>query len=150
MKVVSEGEGKRLNVLGDTLIVKLDSEDTAGAFAVMEAVTPPNAGPPVHLHRREDESFYVLEGEFEFVVDGQRLTAGPGAFLYAQRGTKHTFRNIGSKPGRMIVTVQPAGVEKFFAELDALPPGPPDQSQILPIFEKYGLEFHGPPLSAGS
>lgn len=77
------------------------------------------------------------------------MKAGPGTFVYAPRGTAHTFRNLGSKTGRMLVAVQPAGLEKFFAEVNALPPGPPDMSKVQPLLEKYGLEFLGPPLSAG-
>jgi quercetin dioxygenase-like cupin family protein len=149
MKLVKQGQGTRLNVLGDAAIIKLSGEDTGGGYAVWETISGPGMGPPMHRHTREDESFYILEGEHEFSVDGERIKAGPGTFVYAPRGTKHTFRNLSSRPGRMLVTVQPAGLEKFFAELDALPPGPPDMARILPIFEKYGLEFIGPPLSAG-
>lgn len=149
MKVVGAGEGKSLNIFGDTAVIKLSGDDTGGAYAAWESITEPGMGPPMHRHSREDESFYVLEGEHEFSVDGQRLNAGPGAFVYAPRGTTHTFRNLSSKTGRMLVAVQPAGLEKFFAEVNALPPGPPDMAKVLPIFEKYGLEFLGPPLSAG-
>ena len=149
MKVLREGEGTRLNIFGDIAVIKLSGDDTGGACAAWESITEPGMGPPMHRHSREDESFFVLEGEHEFSVDGQSIKAGPGAFVYAPRATKHTFRNLSSKPGRMLVSVQPAGLEKFFGEINALPPGPPDMGKVLPIFEKYGLEFLGPPLSAG-
>jgi len=150
MKIVKPGEGQRLNSFGDTVVIKISGEETGGAYAAMEVFTETGMGPPMHRHSREDETFFVLEGEHEFSVDGQSIKAGPGTLVYAPRGTVHTFRNLSSKTGRMLVTVQPAGLEKFFAELDALPPGPPDMSKVLPILEKYGLEFHGPPLSVGA
>lgn len=149
MKVVASGEGARLNIFGDIAVIKLSGDDTGGVYAAWETFTDPGMGPPMHRHTREDESFYVLEGEHEFSVDGERIKAGPGTFVYAPRGTAHTFRNLSSRPSRMLVAVQPAGLEKFFAEVNALPPGPPDMSKVLPLFEKYGLEFLGPPLSAG-
>ena len=72
-------EGRMLWVVGELLPLKLVGSDTDGAFALLEEVTPPQGGPPPHMHTREDETFYVLEGELEFVVGGRALlaTAGP-------------------------------------------------------------------------
>ena len=83
----------------------------------MEFLVPPHHGPPPHVHRREDEVFYVLEGEFEFTVAGQTIRATAGQTLYGKRDVPHTFKNVGDKAGRMIVVVAPAGLEKFFAEI---------------------------------
>jgi quercetin dioxygenase-like cupin family protein len=139
-----------LNVLGDIIHVKLSGSDTDRTYAMMEDTTGPQAGPPLHRHSREDESFYVLEGHYRFEVDDQEIKAGPGAFVHAPRGTAHTFQNIGQAPGRLLVTVQPAGLEVFFAELAAATAGmkEPDLKVIVPIFEKHGLELLGPPLAA--
>jgi quercetin dioxygenase-like cupin family protein len=149
MKHLLAGEGQTLNILGDTVVVKLSGEETGGRWSIMEDITPAGLGPPVHMHTREDECFYVLEGEFEFLVAGQKIYPQTGSFVYAPRNVPHTFRNIGQQGGRMLVQVQPAGLEKFFGEIDALPPGPPDMAKILPLFEKYGLQFLGLPLGAG-
>ncbi len=139
-----------LNVLGDIVRVKLGGSDTAGGYAVMEDTTPPQAGPPLHRHNRENESFYVLEGQYRFVVDGEEIKAGPGAFVHAPRGTAHTFQNVSTGTGRMVVIVQPAGLEVFFADLAAATADmrEPDVRVIGPIFLKHGLELLGPPLSA--
>jgi quercetin dioxygenase-like cupin family protein len=101
-----------LNILGDGLIVKLGGE--SGAMTAMLGITPPKAGPPLHRHSREDESFFVLEGDYLFETDGKQNRAGPGDFVFLPRGTAHTFQNVGETEGRMLITAQPAGVERFF------------------------------------
>jgi quercetin dioxygenase-like cupin family protein len=146
-----ETEGTEpLNILGETMLVKLSGADTEGSYAILENYTPPQAGPPLHRHSREDESFYILEGEFLFEVDGRQLRASAGDALFAPRGTAHTFQNAGKTMGHMLVVVQPAGLELFFEELSNATRGmqPPDMSVIVPIATKHGLELLGPPLSA--
>ena len=140
----------RLYIFGDDVWVKISSRDTNGAFAVVEDRTKPLQGPPLHLHYVQDEWFYVLEGHYLFEVDGHQIHAEPGATIFAPRGTRHTFQNIGSTPGRMIITVAPGGLDVFFEELSAAaPPGTiPDPAKLAPLFQKYGLELLGPPLSA--
>jgi uncharacterized cupin superfamily protein len=139
-----------LDIFGDRVCVKLAGTDTAGRLAVIEDCTPPLGGPPLHRHGREDEWFYVLEGEYLFEVDGRQERCGAGAAVYAPRGTVHTFQNVGASSGRMLVVVQPAGLDAFFADLDGATRGmrEPDLSVVVPIFEKYGLELLGPPLAA--
>src|SRR5690242_15765455 len=89
-----------LEIYGDQVRLKLDGNDTGGAYAIFEGIVKPNWGPPLHRHTREDESFYVLEGDFLFEVDGQRFPVGPGTVVYAPKGTAHTFQNVGTKTGR--------------------------------------------------
>jgi len=146
-----ETRGARpLDIFGDRLFIKLGGTDTDGNYAVMEGVTQPQCGPPLHRHGREDESFYVLEGEFVFEVDGKEIPAGPGCSIFAPRGTAHAFQNVGNGPGRVLVIVQPAGLDAFFTEVDNAAHGmrEPDLSVVLPLFEKYGLELLGPPMHA--
>lgn len=139
-----------LHIFGDRVLVKLHGTDTAGNHAILDCRTEPQCGPPLHRHSREDESFFVVEGEYRFEIDGKELTAGPGGFVFAPLGTAHTFQNIGNSAGRMIIVVQPAGLEAFFTELDAAASrmSEPDMSVIALIFNKHGLELLGPPLSA--
>lgn len=148
--MVESGEGRPIHVAGGDVTIKISSRDTGGAFAVFEGRMPPLGGPPLHLHRDQDEWWYVLEGEFLFEVDGQEIYARAGATVFAPRGSRHTFQNIGTTPGRMITTVVPGGLDIFFEELEtAAPRGTvPDPAKIVPIFEKHGLELLGPPLSA--
>jgi len=152
---VAPGEARgqrnvRFDIFGDQLWIKLSHGDTGGSYAIIEDVTPPQGGPPLHRHSREDESFYVLEGDFVFEVDGERIAAGPGSTVFAPRGTAHTFQNVGARPGRMLLIVQPAGLDVFFDEVAQAVAGAarPDVALVVPLFQKYGLELLGPPLAA--
>jgi len=140
----------KLYVVGDEVTVKISSQDTGGAFAVCEDVTPPLAGPPLHLHLEQDEWWYILEGEYLFEVDGQQTKANAGATVFARRGSRHTFQNIGHQPGRVLVTVVPGGLDVFFLELSAMFPAsaPLDMEKFAPLFRKHRLELLGPPLGA--
>src|SRR5215211_8185811 len=102
-EIVRAGEGQAAWVVGDLYTVKASGEDTGGAFALIEVEVPPQSGPPPHIHRREDEAFYVLEGEFEVHVDDRRLAAGPGTWVTLARGSLHHFRNIGSGAAKMLI-----------------------------------------------
>lgn len=93
-----------------------------GAYGLMEAYTPPNSGPPLHLHQREDEWWFILDGNFLFEIDGNSVHAGPGDTVFAPRGGRHTFQNIGSVTGRALVTVVPGGLDAFFQEVSAAVP----------------------------
>ena len=116
---VPPGEGRRsLWVLGELLTHKIPSHWTGGAYSLFEATTNPGAGPPPHVHHREDESFYVLEGEYEFVVEGRTLRVGAGFLLYVPKGTLHAHKNVGEGVSRMLLTQTPGGLyERFFEEV---------------------------------
>jgi len=150
--VMKQGEGRTMNITGGEVTIKISSQDTNGAFTVFEGETDPLEGPPLHLHQEQDEWWYVLEGEYLFEVDGQEIIAGPGATVFAPRGSRHTFQNIGDKPSRAITTVVPGGLDLFFAEFEkAVPRGAtPDPAKLGPLFAKHGLELLGPPLAARS
>jgi mannose-6-phosphate isomerase-like protein (cupin superfamily) len=147
---MERGDGPLIQVNGDEVTIKISSRDTGGAFTVFEGRTRPLHGPPLHLHRDQDESWYILEGQYRFEVDGQEIYAGAGSTVFAPRGSRHTFQNIGSIPGRMVTTVVPGGLDNFFEELAAASARGtiPDLAKMLPIFEKYKLELLGPPLAA--
>ena len=137
------------NVLSETIFCKLSGEDTNGAYAVLESITPPDGGPPLHVHTREDECFYILEGEYEFQVGEQTLRASAGSFLFGPRGTPHRFRNVGSAVARHLVIAQPAGIENFFSEISDLTAeaegGPPDLTRVHELAARYGIELLGAP-----
>lgn len=139
--------GEPLNIVGSLMYIKLSGKDTGGAFSLMHNVIPPGSGSPVHVHHREDESFYVLEGDFAFELDGRRIEAHAGDFLRAPRDVPHIFQNIGSTTGKLILIAEPAGLEDFFVELSAAGAGAPDLGSLRVLFEKYGLELLGPPKS---
>jgi quercetin dioxygenase-like cupin family protein len=115
--VLRSGEGRSLWVVGDHYTIKAGGEDTGGAFALIEALVPPGSGPPPHIHQREDEAFYILEGELLFHVDGHDIAAGTGSWITLARGSLHHFKNLGDQPARMLIVVTPAGLERFFEEV---------------------------------
>jgi quercetin dioxygenase-like cupin family protein len=139
--------GQPLNIYGDILYFKITGKETQGKYLIVETLTPPNLGPPLHVHHREDENFYIIEGDYLFEVDGRQIALHAGDFAWAPRGIPHCFQNVGSTIGRMLITVEPAGIEDFFGEVAAIP-GPPDPAKIGPIGVKYGLEILGPPMCA--
>lgn len=150
-RIVTPGQGPSVAVVGDVYSFLATGDDTGGAYSLWHAVVSPGGGPPPHVHRREDESFYVLEGDVAFHADGQDFTAGPGTFVDVPRGSLHSFRNNGSRPARMLIQVAPAGLEKMFLEIgqpvagpDATPP-PVTKKEIdhlLKVAPRYGLEIH--------
>jgi quercetin dioxygenase-like cupin family protein len=113
---VPHHSGPTYCVATDILTVKVTGEQTGGAYALMESVTQPGGGPPPHIHHRECEIFFILEGRYEFRVAGSVIHAEPGDTVFAPRGVPHAFRNIHSGISRMLVGVCPAGAERFFAE----------------------------------
>jgi quercetin dioxygenase-like cupin family protein len=151
--VLGAGEGRSVWVVGDRYTVKAAGEDTGGAFALVEALVPPGGGPPPHVHSREDEAFYVLEGELLFHVDGRDIAAGAGTWVTLARGSLHHFRNVGDRPARMLIVVTPAGLERYFLEVgrpagagdgEGVAPTPEDFEKLRATAPKYGLEIRPP------
>ena len=152
---VPPGEGRSLWVLGELVTYKTTSEQTGGAYSLFEVTTQPGGGVLPHIQHREDESFYILEGEYEFLDDGCTTRAGAGSLIYVSRGTLHAHKNVGDKPARMLVSQTPGGLhERFFEELGeeardrTKPPpleGPPGIGRIVTIAVNYGIEIPPPP-----
>jgi quercetin dioxygenase-like cupin family protein len=153
---IPPGEGARsLWVMGVLVTYKIPSHQTGGAYALFEVATRPGAGPPPHIHHREDESFYVLEGEYEFLIEGQSISVGAGSLIYVPKGTLHAHRGVGESVGRMLVTQTPGGLyERFFEEVGEAAPDRrelqvPERSENLArtreIAAGYGIEIPLPP-----
>jgi mannose-6-phosphate isomerase-like protein (cupin superfamily) len=116
---VPAGQGPCIRYGGNDMHVKLGAAQSNGELTLIEDVIPPDSGPPLHVHEKENETYYVLGGEFEFVCGSDRVTGGPGTFVFAPRGLPHRYKNIGSAPGRILFGFTPAGIEEFFSELGA-------------------------------
>ncbi len=142
-KVVRDGEGKQLNVIGDKMTIKLSGEETGGQYVLAEQYNEPGVGIPMHVHEHEDEIFRVLEGQLEVEVDGQKSVLGPGDMAFCPRGIPHTWRVTGNSKAKVDLSFFPAGLEKMFDELAALPPGPPNMSVVAEICGRYGVRFVG-------
>jgi len=146
--LLGPGAGKTVSVLGDKYTFKAADKDTGGAYALWEIATPPTAaGPPAHVHEREDEAFYILEGELTFQIGERTVQAAAGTFAFAPRGIVHKFFNPGAKPAKALVIVSPGGFEKALEEMAQIAPRgdqPPDMEKLLAIANKYGLKILGP------
>jgi quercetin dioxygenase-like cupin family protein len=145
---VAPGQGrspKPLNILGRDIFVKLANVDTDGAVAIFQHAVPPMGGPPVHRHSREDEWFYVLDGQITVEVDGERMVLPAGGSAFAPRGTTHAFQNFSNTQAEILVMVIPGGFHHFFEKLSSLPA--PDPARVAQVAKEYGIEILGPPLS---
>ena len=138
-----------LNVVGEPTLVKVTASDTGGAFALFHLVAPPLTGPPLHRHSREDETFYVLEGELVFEIDGARSTVGAGGTVFLRRGVPHRYQNFTTTDARLLIAVTPGGFHDFFVELSAATPaggGVPPMDVLQQIDARFGIETLGPPM----
>jgi quercetin dioxygenase-like cupin family protein len=134
---------------------KATSEDTGGAYTITEETWPPQVGPPPHIHHTQEETFYILEGEMEFVTDGITTRATTGSLVRIPRGVLREYSNVGPEPARVLVLFAPGGFEGFFEEVgepvtssSAPPEGPPDVERLVAIAAKYGSEI--PPLTSSA
>ena len=100
-EVLGPGEGKQIELpSGATILFKAWGERTSGGFDLAEFVTEPGVpGPKPHVHRQHEELFYVVEGQFDFLVGDQPIQVGPGSFVRVPPGVIHNFRNSGSARG---------------------------------------------------
>ena len=110
------GEGERLSFGPVTILVRVSSEASAGAFSLFEEESP-MADTPLHVHRNEDELFYVLEGDHVFRVGDVEHRVGPGGFVFAPRGVPHSQRRVVPGEGRELILTTPGGLDGFFREL---------------------------------
>jgi quercetin dioxygenase-like cupin family protein len=138
--------------LGGHLAIKARAADTDGRFCQIEFTDPCGNAPPVHVHRWEDETFYVLEGLVTVFIGDARIDASPGEFVFMPRDVPHSYL-VRSEHARALVTYAPAGVEQFFADMGApvadpdRPPAPivPDHDTFVREMARYGVELVGPP-----
>ncbi len=139
-------ESEKLNVLGTEMVIKADGESTGGAMAVVEATVPAKHGPPLHMHSREDELFYVIDGQFRIWHGDEEMEVSSGEVAFLPRNMRHTYQNIGDQAGRLLVTITPAGFEGFFrAVSERKLSAPEDMEELQALAKEYGLEFVGPP-----
>jgi mannose-6-phosphate isomerase-like protein (cupin superfamily) len=151
--ILGPGEGRTVPGT-DAITLKATSEQTGGSIGFLEATSLPGYGPPRHVHHSSDELFYVLEGEFLFLVGERRVGAMPGSFVFIPRGTIHSAKVIGRKPGKVLTAYVPGGLEHSFEEFARVRTEQAEDANrstgrsmtVEEINEKYDSEFVGPPL----
>jgi mannose-6-phosphate isomerase-like protein (cupin superfamily) len=122
--LTDSGNGPSFTMLGTTMRLIAKAADTGGRFTVGEQITPAGWGPPRHIHSREDEIFYILEGTYELHVSDERRTVSAGACAILPRDVPHGFRNVASTPGRLLFVITPGGLEEYFLAVAKCPPPP--------------------------
>lgn len=126
---------------------KVSAQDTNGALSVFDVVRTQKGGPPLHVHRLQDEWFYIVEGRYAFRVGDETFELSAGGSLFAPRGIPHTFAKIGDVPAKMILVYQPAGrIEDYFRAVTKFS-GRPTQEEERQLFKAHDMEVVGPPLT---
>ncbi len=145
--VLNPGEGDTIPVPGHNITHKLRGEDTNGVFSLLE-VELYGDGPPQHIHKTEDEAFYVLEGEINMLVGERTFRMKAGAFVNIPKGTVHAMCLVGQKPAKFLAIFSPPGLEKFFDEAAGLDLTDTEAyvAKAKALAEKYNMEIVGPPL----
>jgi mannose-6-phosphate isomerase-like protein (cupin superfamily) len=154
MVSLSSGEGTPIWFLNSLAVIKATAANTDGAYGLLESLVPPGFSPPMHVHHREDESFWVLEGEFTFRCGDRSVRGTPGSFFCLPRGVPHSFVVESDTPGRLLTLLTPGGGEQFFIEMGRpaeraeLPTAAPlDRERLARVAGQFGMEIVGPPLA---
>ena len=144
--VVGAGDGETASSpLGGDVRFVVRGCDSGGALTALEVANPPGQGPPLHVHSAQDEAIHVLDGEVRWRLGDEVQSTGPGAYVFIPRGLPHCFQVVGERPGRMLITFAPAGMEAFFERLSAM--DELDAAEFRAAAEGNGMRIVGPPLA---
>jgi quercetin dioxygenase-like cupin family protein len=141
---VPAGQGPTVWAAGDVYTIKATGTQTNGGFGLIEATVPAGGGPGPHAHPEQEETFYILDGELEFLDGDHRFTAVAGDFIHIPRGTRHNFQNKRMHAARMLFMFTPPGIEQIIADYatparDGEPPAPLDDDQLARFAEMTRL-----------
>jgi quercetin dioxygenase-like cupin family protein len=130
---------------GDEYRYLATGANTDGGYFLVEAVVPPGGGPPPHIQTREEEAFYILEGQLTFYGDEGEITAGPGTYLNIPKGAKHRFRNNTDGTVKMLFFFAPAGIEGLFDEFSKMDEPDAEPEAVFAALNttgaKYGVQY---------
>lgn len=141
--ITRAGESQVIHAFGDEMHIHLGARETGGRYTLFTDVTPPGGGPPPHVHHTEDEWFHVLEGQAAFLKDGVWEEVPAGSTVFMPKGSVHTFKNVGDVPLKQLITVVPAGIERYFARCgeEFAKVGGPEMAGILAISAEHDIVF---------
>jgi quercetin dioxygenase-like cupin family protein len=135
---------------GTLTTLRATGATTNGAFGLVDSLMPPGMESPYHVHGKEDEAFYVIEGEVALVVDGTWMVAGPGTYALGPRGIPHGFKVVSDTPARMLLLWTPGGFEHFVNELRQPEPAPGmeaeplDMQRVMAAATRADIQILGP------
>ena len=126
-------------------------EDPASGYALLEWESPPMAAsPPVHIHHRTEEGFYVLSGVYRFLVDGSEIDGRSGTHVLVRPGVAHTFWNAGDVPARCLIILAPSDFAPYFRDLSDSLAGAESEENAMNVRRKlsarYDIEVVGRPI----
>ena len=122
--------------------VRISSRETGGDYCVCEMTTLPGDGVPLHVHDRDAEFYYVLEGIYEFTAGAESFVAGAGSMVAIPRNVPHSFRNSGTAAARALMIFRPGGFDELLDELrQAAVTGTVTASQRQAVLAKWGIKF---------
>lgn len=140
-------ENSTIEWLGVTYKTILSTADSNSAMCIVDSTSPPDSGPPRHIHHNEDETFVILTGSCRIWIEGKEQVAQAGESVFIQRGKEHTFKVTGNEPCRHLVILTPGGFEGFFEDMAAgLFKIPDDMPSIEESASRHNMSFTGPPL----
>jgi mannose-6-phosphate isomerase-like protein (cupin superfamily) len=152
---IASSQGKTVSILGDRYTFKITGAETGGTYALFDFLILPGNGTPPHVHHREDEAFWILEGELTLFLGAEhkRIVAKAGEYVYAPKDVPHFFKNEGAVPVRALCQAIPAGIEHFFEQIGTPLPGPDAQPlpinpekdipKVIAAAPKFGIELLG-------
>ena len=152
-KILGATGGETIRFLGGLVTIKTTGEEAGGAFSLAEHLMPAGFAAPPHVHRREDEVLYVLEGEVSFTTEGRTIRGGPGTYVYLPRDIPHAYAVGDDAPARLLVLTAPAGFERFCREVGTpvpqgeeslAPPTPAEVEAMLATAPRFGIEILPP------
>jgi mannose-6-phosphate isomerase-like protein (cupin superfamily) len=139
--LIDAGNGVTFTMLGTTMRLIATGAETGGRYTVGEQIMPLALGTARHVHSREDEILYVLEGTYEVQCGDVRRTVSPGACAVLPRGVPHGFRNAGLTPARLMFVITPSGLENYFIALSKFGSSPPGRADLAKLADSFGLTF---------
>ncbi|HWL66983.1 MAG TPA: cupin domain-containing protein [Geminicoccus sp.] len=137
-----------LSLLGIELRVLIPAAASGAGICLMEEVTRPGSGPPLHVHEDQEECFYFLEGSYLLRVGDAEWRVGAGDVAVVPRGVPHAFANLGVTSGRLLFTLTPAksGEQCFLDLAELLRAGRPTPKEINRRLAGHGFTLVGEPL----
>jgi mannose-6-phosphate isomerase-like protein (cupin superfamily) len=142
--------------LGVAMKILLSSAETGGQFSLIEGIMPPGGDGGLHMHAKEDESMYLMEGALDLTIGDRNFALVPGESYFAPRNVPHRVRNTEATPARSLLVTTPCGFDEFIARAgtplvaSSVPPPPeaapsPEQKELLrALAAKFGITVIAP------
>jgi len=143
--IVRPEQALRIKPFGLDIKILLTTEAAGGAISVLIGWHKPGEGPPDHVHFKQEEIFFILEGSYELTVDGQTTTAGAGTIVFIPRNVVHRFKNVGATTACMLDWSLPGGQDRYFKAISDLAAGDDFTGEkVVAISQQFDTNFPAP------